>query len=306
MCYYPEGKLTETKQNEKYLSSLDMLAEAKRLGIILESRASMCDSSHNLIVPLPCAEGIIPREEGAVGIADGTTKDIALITKVGKPVCFTVLDIVRSESGAPLAVLSRRCAQEQCYAGFISLLRCGDIIPARITHMEQFGAFVDIGCGLPSLLPIDVISVSRISHPADRFFVGQEIRVIIKEHSDRRVLLSHKELWGTWEQNAARFTVGETVSGIIRSAESYGIFVELAPNLAGLAEMRGDICAGQSAGVYIKAIIPEKMKIKLVIVDTQQAQTRPAFSGYFYTESHISRWKYSPDSCSKLIETRYD
>ena len=45
---------------------------------------------------------------------------------------------------------------------YISKLIPGDIIPARITHLEAFGAFADIGCGIVSLLPIDTISVSRI------------------------------------------------------------------------------------------------------------------------------------------------
>ncbi|MGL0910084.1 hypothetical protein ACSTB0_13670, partial [Faecalibacterium wellingii] len=42
-------------------------------------------------------------------------------------------------------------------------------------------------------------------------------------------------LLGTWEENAAGFTVGETVVGIVRSVEEYGTFIEIAPNLAGLA-----------------------------------------------------------------------
>ena len=54
------------------------------------------------------------------------------------------------------------------------------------------------------------------------------------------------------------FSDGETVSGIIRSVESYGVFVELAPNLAGLAEYRNDVYPGQTAAVYIKSIIPEQ------------------------------------------------
>jgi transcriptional accessory protein Tex/SPT6 len=64
---------------------------------------------------------------------------------------------------------------------YISKLIPGDIIPAKVTHLEQFGAFVDIGCGIPSLIPIDAISISRISHPVDRFVPNQDIKVIIKK-----------------------------------------------------------------------------------------------------------------------------
>ncbi len=39
-----------------------------------------------MIIDFPCMKGIIPRIEGAIGIDDGTTRDIALISKVNKPV----------------------------------------------------------------------------------------------------------------------------------------------------------------------------------------------------------------------------
>ena len=171
------------------------------------------------------------------------------------------------------------------------------------SHLEQFGAFVDIGCGVPSLIPIDAISVSRISHPADRFKVGQEIRVVVKAVKDGRVWLSHKELLGSWEENAAMFSAGQTVSGIVRSAESYGVFIELAPNLAGLAEPKDNLFPGQNATVYIKALIPEKMKVKLIIVDLPEERTELKPIRYFNDASHIDRWVYSSEASGKLIQT---
>ena len=38
-----------------------------------------------------------------------------------------------------------------------------DILPCIVTHIEPFGAFCDVGCGISALLPIDCMSVSRIS-----------------------------------------------------------------------------------------------------------------------------------------------
>ena len=84
-----------------------------------------------------------------------------------------------------------------------------------------------------------------------------------------------------------------------------GIFVELAPNLAGLAELREDVHVGQFAAVYIKSIIPEKMKIKLVIVDTQGDATCADSPDYFISEGHIDYWRYSPNESQKVIETDF-
>ena len=231
----------------------------------------MCDSEHNLIVDLGGIRGVIPREEGAIGIREGQVRDIALISRVNKPVCFTV-ERIEQQHGKPLAVLSRREAQQRCASEYISALRPGDIVEAKVTHLESFGAFCDIGCGIVALMPIDAISVSRISHPSDRFSTGDDIYAVVQSIDENgRISLSHRELLGTWQQNADRFMQGQTVSGVIRTVEDYGIFVELTPNLAGLAELKDGVEPGQQASVYIKSIIPEKMKIKLIIIDSFDA-----------------------------------
>lgn len=303
--YYPEGNLLDTAKNQSYLRSASGLAEAALEGRVLEARAVLCDAGHNLHVDLPCMEGVIPYEEGAIGILEGTTRDIALISRVSKAVCFTVKGFEDLPDGRRRAVLSRREAQELCRRDYVSRLRCGDVIPARVTRLEAFGAFCDIGCGLPALMPIASLSVSRISHPSDRFFAGMDILGVVSSLEDGRVCLSQRELLGTWEENAALFSQGETVAGIIRSVEEYGVFVELTPNLAGLAEPRAGVVAGQQAAVYIKSVLPAKMKLKLVIIDTSPPAAERPHPSYFITGGHIDRWVYSPSGCGKAIETDF-
>lgn len=303
--YHPEGMLLNTEENKKYIQSASSLATAQMLEIILEAVVIMCDSEHNLIVDLGIMKGIIPRAEGAIGISEGTTRDIALISRVGKPVCFMVTDFATDSNGKMYAMLSRRAAQEKCRDYILNVKTVGDIIDAKITHLENFGAFCDIGCGNVALLPIDAISVSRISHPKDRFQVGDRIRAIIKSiDGDKKITLSHKELLGTWAQNAADFSQGQTVSGIVRSIEDYGIFIELSANLAGLAEPKEGVYVGQSASVYIKSIIPEKMKIKLIIIDSFDMPYENRCK-YFYTDNHITDFIYSPPECYKKISTHF-
>lgn len=304
--FKPEGHIITSNENKLYLKNLNSLKEAAAKGLILEGRAAVCNCQHDLIVDLGFTRGIIPREEGALGISDGSTGDIALISKVNKPVCFKVTGFKENSDKSVTPILSRRLAQEKCVDEYISLLKSGDIIDAKVTHLEPFGAFVDIGCGIPSLLPLDAVSVSRISHPADRFSVGDDIKVIVKNHENPgRINISHKELLGTWEENAAMFSAGETIAGIVRSVESYGIFIELTPNLAGLAEPAAGVYPGQQAGVYIKSIIPEKMKIKLILVDAFSDETERKPLRYFTDESHMDFWQYSPESCSKNIFTDF-
>ena len=305
--YLPEGLLSQTTENIQALKNITSLQEAMNSKKILEARAIICDSEHNLIVDLGCMKGIIPKDECAIGIQEGTTRDIAIISKVNKPVCFRITKISQNPSGSYVAILSRREVQEECRREYLTKLCPGDIIPARVTHLEPFGCFVDIGCGVISLIPIDAISVSRISHPRDRFRVGQDIFAVIKGMDEnQKICLSHKELLGTWEENASHFTPGETVAGIVRSIENYGIFVELAPNLAGLAELREDVKVGQQASVFIKSLIPEKMKIKLIIVDSFDADYPGMDYQYYLTQGHIDVFRYSPECSEKLVETVFE
>jgi small subunit ribosomal protein S1 len=98
------------------------------------------------------------------------------------------------------------------------------------------------------------------------------------------------------------------VAGIVRSIETYGIFVELTPNLAGLAEYRPDMAVGQVAAVYIKNIIPERMKLKLVLIDSYRGEGEPSrhVIGYPSETAHIDRWRYSPACCPRVIETVFE
>ena len=304
--YYPEGSLISTTENKKYLTSVTMLQQAQSLEIILEAMVVMCDAEHNLIVDLGCMRGIIPREEGAIGIKEGVTRDIALISRVGRAVSFVITGFSMDDNGKEYALLSRRIAQERCISYIISNKKTGDVINACVTHLESFGAFCDIGCGNIALLPIDAISVSRITHPSDRFVVGDIIKAIIKKiDEDNKITLSHKELLGTWQENAERFCQGQTVSGVVRSIEEYGVFVELTPNLAGLAEPKENVKVGQCTSVYIKSIIPEKMKIKLIIIDSFDNSCDYTYD-YFYKGDHIDEFVYSPSESVKQIRTFFD
>ena len=305
--YQPEGTILQGLENREYLTGRPGLEKAMEKGKILEATALLCDSDFSLHFDLGGIPGIMPRDEVVLCRPGEQVKDIAVLTRVGKPVCFKVIGFTRDENGNVSALLSRREAQKDCMEHYVSTLVPGDIIPAAVTHLENFGAFVDIGCGLISLLSIDSISVSPISHPRVRVSPGDKIFTVVKNIDDEgRIYVSHRELLGNWEENAALFTPGQTVAGIVRSIEPYGIFVELTPNLAGLAELKEGVEVNQIAAVYIKSILPEKMKIKLIIIDSAAAPASVTPMRYFTDtkeHNHIDTWRYSPTCCERVIES---
>lgn len=303
MNFYPEG-LNEALQRN--FDSLEDVKTAMMNGNVIESKVLLCDSEHNLHVDLGIIRGIIPREEGAIGIDDGTTKDIALISKVNKFVCFTILGFQRDDFGNTSAILSRKAVQLGCKMNFIDKLCVGDIIDAKVTHLEKFGAFIDIGAGINALIPIDMLSVSRISHPRERVYEGEKIRVVLRKKEPGKLTFSLKELLGTWVENASLFEVGQTVTGVVRSIETYGVFVELMPNLAGLAEPCDFLFEGQRVAVYIKSILPDKMKIKLVVVEAFEEAEMAEPLTYFVKDTHIRKFAYSPKNAPKVIGTLFE
>ena len=92
------------------------------------------------------------------------------------------------------------------------------------------------------------------------------IKSINKEKG--QVILSYKDTLGSWEENAQKFTPGIKVQGIVRETEKNknGIFIELTPNLVGMAEYEEGLQYGQTVDVYVKKIDPEKKKVKLLII----------------------------------------
>ena len=149
-------------------------------------------------------------------------------------------------------------------------LQNGQIVEGTVTGIKPYGAFVKMENGASALVHIEDMSVARIKSPSERLKIGQKAKFVVKsiDRETAKVLLSYKELFGSWEENAKKFEEGSTVTGIARETEKSknGIFVELTPNLVGLAEYREGIEYGQNVDVYIKKIIPEKKKVKLIII----------------------------------------
>ncbi len=299
-CYLPEGRLRPTPENIDACSRRSALEQAMADRTVLEGSALLCDENHDLLVSLGPFTGRIPRVETALGIAEGTTRDIAILSRVGKPVAFTV-EALEEHDGRLCPILSRRKAQEQALAAILDAWAPGMVVPATVTHLEPFGAFVDIGCGVPSMIGVERLSVSRIAHPRDRLRVGQEIFAAVLEvdRPHRRVVLTHRELLGTWEENAALFKPGMTVPGYVRGVKDYGAFVELTANLSGLAESKEGIREGDRVSVYIKSILPQRMKLKLLIIDALPPADAPEPPRYFLPQGRLKRWDYAPEGCRK-------
>ena len=291
--YLPEGMNQTYQRSAAALRAAGDLKKYSGEAIPLEMMVDRCDSAHDLHGTINGLPAVIPRAGAVCSAVSGAEKEIAVLSLVGRPVCCVLLDAA-GENGAALR-LSRRAMQEKALAYLEETLREGDVIPAVITSMSPIGVFADTGCGVIALLPIRHISVSRIEHPRERFAPHQRIWAAVQkiDREHHRFFLSHKELLGTWAENAAQFQEGETVTGIVRGVKSYGVFVELSPNLTGLAEPDETLQNGQRVSVLIKAILPEKEKVKLHIVARLPPSVRRRALQYYLPGPNLRDWRYS-------------
>ena len=289
-AYPPEGL---TPVGSYTLAELRSAMESRT---VLEGTVQRCDADLNLYLQLGGVSARIPKEEVTAPWISGADRDIAVLSRVGKVVCFTVDAVTADAKGAPHAVLSRRKAQEAAMEEMLRELKSGSVVAGRVVRTEPFGAFVDIGRGIVALLPTEYISAARIRHPNQRFRVGQKILAAVKsfDRNAKRITLTHKELLGTWLENASRFSVGDTVRGTVRGVMDYGCFVELAPNLSGLTDRREDLHEGDAVSVTLRSIRPERMKIKLQVIEVLPETAEPKPPVYQITDGVLDRWVYSP------------
>lgn len=285
--YSPEGLFANPPSPED-------LRRGISTGEIFRAMCVKCDEYHDLHVDLGTIQGRIPREEVLLGLAEGKVREIGVLSRVGKPVSFQVLDFDRNGT----AILSRRAAQLEARSYFLSAAHPGDVIPAMVQSAADFGVFCDIGCGFTALMRIDRCCISRLRSTKELYRPGQELYAAILSLDDTEglVYLTGRELLGNWEENAAGFRQGQTVTGTVRSIMPYGAFVELTPNLSGLAEPAADLQIGQRVSVYIRAILPEKHKIKLNILEPLPDSAPVASPEYRITQGHLDRWEYFPGS----------
>ncbi len=107
--------------------------------------------------------------------------------------------------------------------------------------MTDFGAFVEIEEGVDGLVHVSDISWSKkIKHPKDVLKKGQEVEAVITnmDIEGRRLSLSIKELTpSVWDDFTTKYHAGDVIKGKISRFASFGVFVELAPDLEGLCHI---------------------------------------------------------------------
>lgn len=256
-----------TKKNKKY--SIEQLEKIKKEQQVIDMYVEEVDESLNMIgVVGSDIKAIIPRDEASSIVGDdGLVEEKHIINKKGKILHTCIKDILKIDDKVEL-VLSKKMLELKVRRWMYMHLKEGMKLKGVVVSTTEYAAFVDVGGGVTGILKVQDMTDLMLQNAGDMFKPGQRIEVVVKRY-DRdtgRIELSYKELLGTFEENVKKFKEGDIVEGIIRNRIKSGVFVELKPNLVGLAEHVNGIEYGQKVLVSIKRINVEKKKIKLIII----------------------------------------
>ncbi|MBS1114834.1 MAG: ribosomal protein [Nitrospirae bacterium] len=197
---------------------------------------------------------------------------------LGQTFPFKVLEY--EEEGRNI-ILSRRVLIEKEKQASIDRLKeslkVGAEILGRVSSLQKFGAFVDVG-GMEGLVPMSEISWTRVEKLEDMLPLGQEVtvKIISLDWDNNRLTLSMKALQpDPWSLAAEKYPVDGRVNGTIVRLAPFGAFVSLEPGIDGLVHIsnlgagrrinhpREVVEVGQRVEVYILSVDAENRKISL-------------------------------------------
>lgn len=257
------------KDNKKIVLNEKTLQEIKESQQVLDMYIEDIDESLNMVGKVgKNIKAIIPRDEASSVVGDdGLVEEKFILNKKGKVIPVCIKEIIKTEDGFEL-IMSKRILELKVRRWMYKYLKPGMKLRGVVVGLKDYAAFVDVGGGVTGILKIHDMSDTMLNNAADMFKIGQRIEVLVKKY-DRdtgRIELSCKELLGTFEDNIKKFKEGDIVEGVVRNSIKTGVFVEIAPNVLGIADHVNGIEYGQKVLVSIRRINLERKKVKLIII----------------------------------------
>lgn len=150
---------------------------------------------------------------------------------------FEVKVMTLDEKDEKLIVSEKEAWQEK-QKDIISKYKVGSQVEGVITALTDFGVFVSFGENLEGLIHISELAWQRIDNPSDLFKVGDKVKAEIISIEGSKIFLSAKKLLtDPWHDVEKKYKIGQVVSGTILKVNPFGLFVELDPDIHGLAHV---------------------------------------------------------------------
>jgi small subunit ribosomal protein S1 len=154
---------------------------------------------------------------------------------IGQNFNVKVIDV--SEDDEKL-IVSEKAAWEEAQKAVISKYKVGDTVEGKITAVTDFGAFVEFDENMEGLIHISELAWQRIDDPHNYIKVGDKVKAAIINIDGSKIFLSVKKLIeDPWTKIGEKYHAGQVVRGKVLKANPFGLFVELDPDIHGLAHV---------------------------------------------------------------------
>lgn len=156
---------------------------------------------------------------------------------IGQNLLVKIIDLDQTEERL---IVSEKEVLQRSEKASLDSYKAGTIIEGTVSGLVDFGAFVRFNNNLEGLVHISEIAWQRLDHPRDILKVGDKVKAeIIDLNQDTgKFSLSIKKLQkDPWENISEKYQVGQIVSGKILKINPFGVFVELDPEIHGLAHI---------------------------------------------------------------------
>jgi small subunit ribosomal protein S1 len=185
---------------------------------------------------------------------------------IGSSMTVQIIDV--NEDDEKL-IVSEKSIWEDKQKNVISKYKVGSQIEGEITAVADFGAFVKFD-SLEGLVHISEIAWQRIDHPKDILKIGETVKAEIIGIEGSKIFLSMKKLiHDPWANVGDKYKVGEMVKGTVLKVNPFGFFVELDPEIHGLAHV-SEISDDPAEDLSKIASSGDVMEFKIVSIEPKE------------------------------------
>lgn len=183
---------------------------------------------------------------------------------VGTNVDVKLIDVNEEEDKV---IVSEKAVWETKQESVISKYKIGDNVEGEVTAVTDFGAFVRFDQNLEGLVHISEIAWQRIEHPKDVLAVGDRVKAEIINIEGSKIFLSMKRLVADpWKSVKDKYKLGQTVTGRVLKINPFGLFVELDPDIHGLAHV-SELSTKPVRDVNEIARVGDELEFRIVSID---------------------------------------
>ena len=228
-----EGGLTLSHKLARGASTNRQLEDAYRSGLTVEGKVER-EIKGGYEIRIGGSRAFCPFSQ--IDIARNTTP----AQHIGRVYEFRITEY--AEGGRNIVVSRRAILEEQQQAAADEVRRAiavDAVVTGRVASVRDFGAFGDLGAGVPGLLHASEMGWSRVV-PSQVVETGQQVtvKVLRVEDDGRKIALGLKQLLADpWSKVPATYEVGQTRVGRVTRLADFGAFVELEPGIEALAHV---------------------------------------------------------------------